>query len=94
MEKRRKMKNKDEKSCMNVAVLFRHESRRFFCRSAAYCCHSSGKPRRKFMLLPFYGFWLSRNCFSGGEVGMLRVVFIPGNPRRGTLKRRGFGAGF
>jgi len=42
------------------------------------------------MLLPFYGFWLSRNCFSGGEVGMLRVVFIPGNPRRGTLKRRGF----
>lgn len=78
MAKMRNMKKKDEKSCMNVPVLFRHDSRRFFFRSAAYCCQSSGKPRRKFMLSRVLAF--KNSFFLEGKLKLERygLEFIPG----------------
>lgn len=49
IQKRRKMKNKEEKSCRNVAAFFRHESHRFFFSSALNCWNSSGNPLCKSM---------------------------------------------
>jgi hypothetical protein len=38
------MKKKEEKSCRNVALLFLHESNRFFLNKAVNCWYSNGNP--------------------------------------------------
>lgn len=67
IQKMRRMKKKEAKSWRNVALLLRHESRRFFQNNAVYCCQRRGKPLcnvmpRRFSGLSFSFFEFSLLC--------------------------------
>lgn len=78
MQKMRKIKKKDEKSCRNVALLLLHESSRFFLKSAQNCWYRRGKPLCKFIFfsLSLADGWESRCGFKKGAVIISRKTFL------------------